>query len=362
MSKGTAEDVWDKLYERQEKSYQTREDSGRFRNIFKTDIEGFKLLKLKEGEHLVDIVPYRAGKHDPVTKEGVPSYVLDLWVHRGIGATEDSFICLKLTYGKPCPICEDIARISAGEDYDEDYVKKIKAKRRCVYNMVCYDSDKEEDMGVQVYEVSHFYFEKNITVLAKKRRGKSGANVGGGIGFAHPKHGKSISFVISGQKMNTKYEGFSFEDRDYELSKDILQQAFVLDEIIHIPDYDEVKEAYESGAVPEQEEAPVQSRRSRGRQQEEDSPRSGRASRETRRRPEPEPESPPDDDDIPSEQTESKSKSRSEQKVKEDSPECPGGGLFGKDTEQLPGCDNCDVWDDCAAAKEASEPKRSRRK
>jgi len=80
---------------------------GTAKGIFKTDLEDVPFWNCADGDHLLDIIPYMAGPYDPVTPEGKETYVLEVFVHRGVGITEGSIICLAETYRKPCPICED---------------------------------------------------------------------------------------------------------------------------------------------------------------------------------------------------------------------------------------------------------------
>ena len=65
-----------------------------------------------EGRNRINIIPYVIkSKNHPLVKKGEfeigdKDYVMDVYVHRGVGPSEASVLCLKNTYGKPCPICE----------------------------------------------------------------------------------------------------------------------------------------------------------------------------------------------------------------------------------------------------------------
>ena len=74
---------------------------------------GVELWQCKEGDHLLDIIPWPAGPDMPLGEEGAPkieegelSYVLDLRVHQNIGSMKVPFVCPYENFGEPCPICE----------------------------------------------------------------------------------------------------------------------------------------------------------------------------------------------------------------------------------------------------------------
>ena len=62
-----------------------------------------------EGKHRINIVPYTIkSKNHPLVKAGEAEigekdYVLDFYTHRGVGPAEKTVLCLKNTFGKPCP-------------------------------------------------------------------------------------------------------------------------------------------------------------------------------------------------------------------------------------------------------------------
>jgi hypothetical protein len=228
------------MEQRLQESYNSKDDSGKFKSIFVKDAVGnTPMWKCSEDEHFLNIIPYVAGKNNPNTKAGQFAYSLDIFVHRKVGINEDSYICLARSYGKKCPICDEQAEIRKQEDYDEKYVKTLNPTRRVIYNIECLDSDKELKKGIQLFEVSHYLFEKELAEIAKKPRG------GGFILFSDPDEGKTVFFRKSGNgPTNTEYKAFKFEDREEPVSDEILDAALCLDELIHIPSYEEVRNAF----------------------------------------------------------------------------------------------------------------------
>lgn len=312
-----------KMAERTKESSERKDDSGKFRNIFKT-VEGLELWKPKSGSHIIDIIPYITGGNDPHLPKDEPAYVLDLWVHRMVGVNEDSVICPARNYDQPCPICEHQAELRKAEDYDEELVKSLSPKRRVVYNIICYDTKEEEEKGVQVFEVAHWFMEENLLPLTTSQR------TGETIAFADPDNGKSISFEIedsnfkdkqTGQSVKSlKYKGHRFEDRNYKISDEDLDDAFCLDDIIEVLPYDEIYKMY-WGDVPEEDKQTEK--------------KSGEEEKSSRRR--------------------TRESSSNEDPKKDNTNKCPGGGIFGKEIDELSECPKCEVWDDCLARKNQLE-------
>ena len=79
------------------------------------------------GKNVIDIVPFyitALDKHPDKEKmeEGDPDYVLLVSVHRYVGPTEKAIICLKDTYGKRCPICEEKKNLIEQGEYDSEKI------------------------------------------------------------------------------------------------------------------------------------------------------------------------------------------------------------------------------------------------
>jgi hypothetical protein len=391
------------------------------RSYFKSNLEGVSFWSPKEGDHILDVIPYTAGPDDPQVKAGEQTYVLEVYIHPEVGGIEDqTMICIEKTYKKPCPICEH-RRVLQKEGADEDLVKSLQPKRypRSIYNIVCYDSEKDESRGVQVFDASHFLFEMYLLKLAQGS-GRGGQRPTGFIPFADPEEGKSIRFTRQGQRENTRYIAHAFEDRQYTIPKNILDSAHCLDQLIHIPTYEELYNAY-WGDTPPEEAQPRSASDQRPKLA--SGTRGAAAKPETVAEEEGEPPPPEEEEEPPppaqeepelsavlgmmsrselkafnTEQKlgikiykeqpdgtysdewireqilmaiEASVKASDPERMEEEPPptvaagrssaaapakpkpgECPGGGVFGKDLNDLPHCEVCKVWDNCMAENE----------
>src|SRR5574343_1860467 len=385
------------------------------RSYFKDGLEGVNFWSLKEGAHILVIILYVAGPDDPQVKEGDPTYVLEIYIHPDVGGIENqTMICPERTYKTPCPICEH-RRALQKEGADEELVKSLQPKRypRSIYNVVVYDSEKDEAKGVQIFDASHFLFEMYLLKLAQGTS-RAGQKPTGFISFSDPEEGRSIRFTRQGTKENTRYIAHAFEARNYTIPKEILDSAHCLDPLIHVPTYEEIYNAYwgetpaeealprtssggggsparstrsasapvEDEAPPPEEEAPVEEEAPDSENQElaaalDDRGRAGLKAfiaeqnldikvykeqsdgkysdawiREAILQVLGNPIA--DEDQPPPEEEEAPPPARAGQagKPAAGGKKCPGGGTFGKDLNDLQHCEFCTVWDDCMAENE----------
>ena len=83
---------------------------------------------------------------------------------------------------------------------------------------------------------------------------------GAKINFSHPSkaEGKHISFDLAIKGIMREYTGHQFVDRDEGIPKWVLDQAPCLDDLLYVPTYEEVEEAFygTDGAHVEQEQGP----------------------------------------------------------------------------------------------------------
>jgi hypothetical protein len=325
-----------------------------------------------EGKHRINIVPYIIkSKNHPLVKKGEAEigemdYVLDFYVHRGVGPAEKSVLCLKNTFEKPCPICEHSASLrKAGKEKEAN---ALKPSHRVVYNI----EDLKEPGKIKVFETSHYLFEKELIEEARDDEN------GGFVDFADPEEGKEIKFRASKATKNkiefTEFKSFSFEDRDEELDSDLVESAISFDELLNVPTYEEVEKVlygdddseYDND---EGEEKPSKKSKPKDDEDDEEKPSKKSKSKSDDEDDEEKPskKSKPKDDEDDEEKPSKKSKSKSDDEEEDneegeekpakkncgkDCGDCPFGHKFGKDCDEFSECDDCDIWDKCVKASE----------
>lgn len=296
------------------------------------------------GRNRINIIPYEIKtKNHPLVKRGEMEvgdmdYVMDIYVHRGVGPTEASVICLKNTYGKPCPICEQANVLR--KQGKEDEADALKASRRVFYNV----QDLKEPEKLKVFETSHYLFEKELIDEARDDE------EGGFVDFADIEDGKEIKFKASEDTLGSnkffKFKSFSFEDRDEAIPSDIVDEAISFDEIMNIPSYEEVEKILFGND--EEDNSDDEDEEEEDEEEEDEKP-----SKKVKKSSRPSDDEDEEEDEDEDEEEDEKPSKKSSRKSEDDEPKgkCKFGHKFGRDCDEFDDCENCDMWDKCLKNK-----------
>ena len=301
-----------------------------------------KFYEPKEGVNRINIIPYEIKtKNHPRVKAGKAKigdydYNLDVYVHKNVGPGGVTFVCPKKNYGKACPVCEEAFKFYEADKKDEG--KALLPQRRVVYNVE--PIVKGESQGLQIWDVSHFLFEKEL--IEEAHACVDGADI---VEFADPEEGKVIKFRGSettfGKNKYLEFKNFNFEDREEELD-DILDDAVSLDEALTVLSAEEIEKIFYGAPddEAEEDEAPAKGKKSddddddrpRNKRKEESEPEEDERPRNKNKK-----DDPFNDDDVPIDKPVEKDKKN----------KCPHGYRYGKDTDEYKECKKCPLWDDC---------------
>lgn len=305
-------------------------------------IGGYKkemFYKPKSGMNHLDFIPYLVtGKHPQQVKIGYPDYILDVRVHRFVGASKSTFVCLEAMYGKPCPICEAREKMKSDPDATDKEIKKLYPKRRCWYNVIDLDS-KNPNQPVQIFEESHYLFEGPMLEIIKVKNNYD---------FWDIENGTSVEFLATEKQTpegkHFDYGQFYFEKRQ-PYGDDIYKEAYNLAELLYIPSYEEVRNAFlgidDDEELPVEEAKPVERTRSRGEAPTEEPQRTrsrgigAEIADETK-------------DQL---KEETPARTRTRQPVADEADNrCPFKLRFGVDSDSSKTCTQCDqkIWNECA--------------
>lgn len=366
-----------KLAKRYQASYESKGSTGGKVGVMdwkKVDGE-VQFFSPVEGRNRINIIPYVIkSKNHPLVKKGEfeigdKDYVMDVYVHRGVGPSEASVLCLKNTYGKPCPICEQ-SQVLRKQGKEEE-AGALKASRRVFYNV----QDLKNPDTLKVFEASHFLFEKELIDEARDD------DEGGFVDFADEETGKEIKFrcskVTKGGFEFNEFKSFSFEDRDENIPDELLENAISFDEILRVPTYDEVEKILygrdddednddeenetatktakkklvvneDDEEVEEEVEEPAPKKSVKKNRDDDDEGDEVPAKSATKSKAV---EDNDDNDDNDEDETPAKKPSKKEKDCAGDCSKCPFGHKFGEDTDEFDDCDDCDVWDKCINGK-----------
>jgi hypothetical protein len=308
---------------------QNKAEGGFYAPLFRRDIS-IPFMKCPEGYHTIDILDYIAGKNDPMP--GEPSYCFEFFIYTDVGAGQGPIICLSKTFGLPDPIAEDRARKQ--RDGAEDSIIKAllpNTSARVLYNVICSDNKEEEMKGVQVFHTSSYLMEDYLREMAKGSVRPGMEGIDPLVNFTDPVEGKSIKFKREGKVEKTKFILHQFIDRPkgFIIPDSDLEKVFILDELIHIPTYEEVAEYYygKGQSMP--------SERSLGGTQTPPGEEPTRRSRYDTQA------------DVPNEIA----KPVQERSESSSNP-CPAGHVFGQDANKfMKDCEPCTKWQECVREK-----------
>lgn len=359
-----------------------------------------KFFKVNKPKVMLDIIPYVVSdKRHPDADAGAE--VGTLWpsrryyVHRGVGAEENSYICPLKTFGKPCPICE-YASARARQGGDREELKVLRPKARDLYNVIDLD---DPDKKIQLFDMSGFLFGDTLTKELIDASDDEQC-------FAELKGGYSLKLRFEKKSFNRNefwaVDRIDFVERKKDYKESIIEETVPLDDILVEPDYKTLEKIFlmtEGGADEddEEEERPAK-RRARDEEEEEEQPKRKRPSRDEEEEDEEDSKEPEEDEDEeeeapkkPSKKRPAKEEDEDEEEDEEDSDEeeeeeqpkkrgrrkkaepeeeeepdedeeeeeapkskkgsCPYKHKFGTDCDKYEDCDECKKWGACNSAK-----------
>lgn len=221
----------------------TASKGGTFERTSLTVPQGCEFFKPKKaGVYRLDIIPYEVGEGNPNAEPGMVHYERTYYVHRGVGANNESYVCPRKTSGKKCPICEHRAKLLRDPDADEDLVRSLAPKTRQLFNVI----DKENtDKGVQVWDESYHLFGRHLDKKIKEADEDDQERYDN---FHDPEKGMMLRVGASEESGAgyTYYDcsNIEFKDRKQQYDEDIIDSAHNLDEMVRELSYAELRKAF----------------------------------------------------------------------------------------------------------------------
>jgi hypothetical protein len=240
-----------------------------------------KVWQPKAGSYTIDIVPYDAKpKRNDYAQSGGLYYERTYYIHKNIGPNSEPVVCPAKTCKTPCPICEHRARVMKDTSLDrrqqKDQLKALKAKERQIW--LIFDH-KEEEAGVQLWELSNYAFGK---LLDKRREDADDEDVFIKE-FDDPEAGAVLRVSFSEETIANedgkggspflKAYSIDFRARKNGLDPDLLDHGIDLDDCVKVLPYDELKKLFMQGegeGDEDEDNAPARGRRGKGKKDEED--------------------------------------------------------------------------------------------
>ena len=351
---------------------------------------GMKFIQPKIGEHIkMDFLLYEVTNpqhldrkvENGVAVEGSYHYRMPYWCHKMVGVNNETVTCLKM-FNKPCPICEYHAEIRKSEEASEEEKNKFAAKNWVLYVVIPIDHDSYEE-EMYLFNFSHWNFQLQLKEeLEEKPKFRRFPDLENGY-TVDVRFGKG---TFKGGKPFPKATRIDFMEREdangnsYAYPQDILDEVPKLDDLLIVKSYDELytmihgsgmeseqytspdeeagqetKKAAKSYRTPKKS-VPVKPKQSKQEESEDETPFKEEESSGEEEKPKKQPAKSKTTKTASSGKKQVKKTSKtqksepqeeSEDDKSESEYECPGGGTFGKDWNELEYCQECEIFDEC---------------
>jgi len=222
---------------------------------------GITLFKPKAGTFLLDVLPYTAGAGNPWAEEGNLHWERTYYVHRGIGANNDAFLCPRMTVKARCPICEHrlhLMKEASGDEDKEQLVKDLAPKQRQLFNVI---NLKDPEAKVQLWDISYHLFGK---VLDARLRNSDDDDEWGRFFFLEDGLTLKVGFAEKtyAGKGYFETETIDFKKRSEQYDEEILEKVVNLDDILVLAKYEDLKATFLQ-VVEDDEDAPPVKKKSK---------------------------------------------------------------------------------------------------
>lgn len=115
--------------------------------------KGVSSFQFKEEKvYKLDVIPFLTKPGNPMAEEDMVHYERTYWVHRNVGAEQRSYACLQKTFKKPCPICQQLAKMEQ-EGADKETLDALRPKKRQLWQVQDLNA---KEKGFQILECSYF--------------------------------------------------------------------------------------------------------------------------------------------------------------------------------------------------------------
>ena len=291
----------------------------------------------------LDIFPYEVtNKHhlDKIEK-GDYWYKAPFKVHRKIGPTKDAYVC-PTSYGKSCSICDRIEDLR-NED-TKDNAKEIDALKLSLRNLYVvkvreYEGTKKkfDKKAFHLFDISDYCFQDVFETQLKKKEEFDD--------FFDPENGCSLEITFDATTFGSskpfpKATRVDFIKRKKQYDEDIVDDIPKLDDLLTVLSYEELEDLYHGAPADDDEQEEKKSKKKKDKKKDkEDTESEEKTSKK--------------DKDKKKDKKSGKKKDKKKEETKKD--ECPYGYKFGKDVDKKDECEDCEVWNECKAAKKAKK-------
>lgn len=187
---------------------------------------GLQQYKVADGDNFVSILPPK--KEDEF-------YGKKVFIHSNIGADNRVFLCPNKMKKKPCPICEEIARIRV-KNPDDECLAVLRPRLRYLFFVVDVTSKETIKKGVMFWDAPTTVKDEIVSLSQDRRSGKL-------VDVSDPDDGRDILFTKSGKGLKTRYSAFELEERE-PIPDEWIKQVCDFEKILNWIDYETMSEEF----------------------------------------------------------------------------------------------------------------------
>ena len=196
--------------------------------------DGVTLFRPVDKSYRLDFLLYEVGKGNKCADPGEWYYERTFYTHR-IGVDNRYVVCPSHTFGKPCPVCEELARTKKDPDATEEEEKSLRVSQRQLF--LVRDRD-EPEKGVQIFEHSYFQFGRTLDEC----RNDSDEDQDYISNFDDPEGGACLRIKF---RKNAPYgvevSNIEFRPRPNGIDDELLDHGICLDDILVETSYKEIE-------------------------------------------------------------------------------------------------------------------------
>jgi len=223
-------------------------------------VEGIPQFSASIGEKMIDIIMSPAGSRHPLVvsgklQQGEMTHITWVFIHKGVG--QDWWVCLSRTFGERCPFCEYRTKLQADPSIPKETYNLYGSGKypTGIYKMVHHLNPSRIGWQepVMIWAVNFSFMETTLQSMAKQPFVTEDIPKGY-INFMSPRAGvdggRHIKFEIKSKGQYFDYDGHQFIVRQQPVPGHILlaaEEMRPLDEMVNIPEYDDMKDALEVG-------------------------------------------------------------------------------------------------------------------
>lgn len=196
----------------------------------------------------VDILEYEVGEGNPFVTAGLLWYDRTYYRHRDVGINRRTYTCPLETANQRCPICEYRAKLQRAGDADPELIKSLRVQRRQLFNVF---DQAEPDKGVQIWEYSFFQFGELLATELRDADEEDELDSFASV----DEDGKSLKLSVQeNPPYGFEVKSIKFQPRRVALSEELIESVHCLDDLIVVPEYDDLKKLFLQAEEPEAEE------------------------------------------------------------------------------------------------------------